>query len=51
MDFLEDERVRVKTPVHPQTGATRMNLDVFAMIRRPCTQIPNARQHMVAYFG
>ena len=51
MDFVDEQRVHVKTPVHPQTGATRVDLDVFEMIRRSCTQIPDARQHMVTYYG
>ena len=51
MELLANGRVRVRTPVHPQTGATRMELDVLEMIRRLCAQIPDPRQHMVLYFG
>ena len=32
-------RVRVRTPHHPQTGATRMELDALEMIRHLCAQI------------
>ena len=51
LELLADDRVRVRTPVHPQTGATRMELDVYEMIRRLCAQIPDPRQHMVTYYG
>jgi hypothetical protein len=51
LDFIEAERVRVKTPLHPATGATQMELDVFEMIRRLCAQIQDPRQHMVVYYG
>ena len=51
MELLANGRVRVLTPVHPQTGSTRMELDVLEMIRRLCAQIPDSRQHMVTYYG
>jgi len=51
MQLLADGRVRVRTPHHPQTGATRMDLDALEMIRRLCAQIPDARQHMTLYYG
>jgi len=51
MQLLADGRVRVRTPHHPQTGATRMEFDALEMIRRLCAQIPDARQHMTLYYG
>jgi len=51
LELLADDRVRVRTPVPPQTGASRVELDVYKMIRRLCAQIPDPRQHMVTYYG
>jgi hypothetical protein len=51
MVLLADGRVRVRTPHHPQTGATRMEFDALEMIRRLCAQIADARQHMTLYYG
>ena len=44
IELLADGRVRVRTPHHPQTGATRMEFDALEMIRRLCAQIPDARR-------
>ena len=51
MQLLADDRVRVCTPHHPQTGATKMEFDALEMIRRLCAQIRDARQHMTLYYG
>lgn len=45
------ERVVVRTPPDPVTGATELKLDPHELIRRLCEQIPAPRQHQVRYCG
>jgi hypothetical protein len=47
----EAERVVVRTPPDPLTGATELKLDPLELIRRLCEQIPAPRQHQVRYGG
>ncbi len=43
---IDAEQVRVRTPIHPNTGQRNLELDVLEMIRRLCAQIPAPRQHL-----
>jgi hypothetical protein len=45
------QRVVVRTPPDPVTGATELKLDPHELIRRLCEQIPSPKQHQVRYFG
>jgi hypothetical protein len=47
----EAQRVVVRTPPDPLTGATELKLDPHELIRRLCEQIPAPRQHQVRYSG
>jgi len=53
MDNVREEaqRVVVRTPPDPVTGATELRLDPQELVRRLCEQIPAPRQHQVRYFG
>ena len=47
----EDGRVDVATPADPQTGATFLTLDALDFVHAVVTQIPDARRHLVRYYG
>jgi len=48
---LAKDRVRVDTPPDPKTGATHVEMDVLEFIHRVTTQIPDARRHLIRYYG
>ena len=48
---LAKDRVRIDTPPDPKTGATHVEMDVLEFIQRVTTQIPDARRHLVRYYG
>lgn len=47
----EDGKAVVKTPPDPGTGATELVLDPLDLVHAVVTQIPEARKHLVRYFG
>jgi len=47
----EDGRVEVATPPDPKTGAKDIVLDVLDFVHAVVTQIPDARKHLVRYYG
>ena len=49
--MLAKDRVRADTPPDPRTGATHVEMDVLEFIHRVTTQIPDARLHLVRYYG
>jgi len=51
LHILPGDRVRVDTPPDPRTGATHVELDAFEFIHRVTTQIPDARRHLIRYYG
>ena len=51
MTIREDGRVDVVTPRDPQTGATSRTLDALDFVHAVVTQIPDARRHLVRYYG
>ena len=46
-----ERKVKVRTPLQPQTGQRNLELDCLELIRRLCAQIPAPRQQMVRYYG
>jgi hypothetical protein len=48
---LAKDRVRVDTPPDPRTGATHVEMDALEFIHRVTTQIPDARRHLIRYYG
>jgi len=48
---LAKDRVRVDTPPDPKTGATHVEMDVLEFIHRVTTQVPDARRHLIRYYG
>ena len=49
--ILAKDRVRVDTPPDPKTGATHVEMDALEFVHRVTTQIPDARLHLVRYYG
>ena len=49
--LLPEDRVRVDTPPDPRTGATHVEMDALEFIQRVTTQIPDARRHLIRYYG
>jgi hypothetical protein len=47
----EDGRVEVSTPPDPQTGSGSLVLDPLDFVHAVVTQIPDARKHLVRYYG
>ena len=43
--------MRIDTPPDPKTGATYVEMDVLEFVHRVTTQIPDARRHLVRYYG
>jgi ribosomal protein S27E len=48
---MADGRVLLEIPPDPRTGATSLALDPLEWIRRITNQIPDARTHLVRYYG
>jgi hypothetical protein len=48
---LAKDRVRVDTPPDPRTGATHVEMDALEFVHRVTTQIPDARRHLIRYYG
>jgi hypothetical protein len=48
---MADGRVLLEIPPDPRTGATSLALDSLEWIRRITNQIPDARTHLVRYYG
>jgi hypothetical protein len=46
-----DGRVLLEIPADPRTGARTLGLDPLEWIRRITNQIPDARTHLVRYYG
>jgi hypothetical protein len=51
MELLADGRVRVETPPDPRSGQTSIVLDALEFVHRVTTQIPDARRHLIRYYG
>ena len=51
MTIREDGRMDVVTPRDLQTGATSLTLDALDFVHAVVTQIPDARKHLVRYYG
>ena len=49
--WLPDGRVEVATPPDPRTGAGALVLDPLEFVHAVVTQIPDARKHLVRYYG
>ncbi len=49
--LLPKDRVRIDTPPDPKTGATHVEIDALECIQRVTTQIPDARRHLIRYYG
>lgn len=49
--LLGKDRVRVDTPPDPKTAATHVEMDALEFIHRVTTQIPDARRHLIRYYG
>ena len=47
----EDGRVEVKTPPDPRTGSESIVLDALEFVHAVVTQIPDAKKHLVRYYG
>ena len=47
----KDGRIKLLTPVHPQTGKDYVIFDPLDWVHAVTTQIPDARQHLVRYQG
>ena len=47
----DDGRVDVATPPDPRTGSTCMTLDALEFVQAVVAQIPDARKHLVRYYG
>lgn len=48
---LDDGRIRLRTPPHPQTGETERSFDVLDWIHAVTVQIPRPRQHLTRHYG
>jgi hypothetical protein len=48
---LDDGRIRLSTPPHPQTGETQLTFDVLDWIHAVTMQIPRRRQHLTRHYG
>jgi len=46
-----DGRVEIKTPRDPKTGSESIELDPLAFVHAMVTQIPDAKKHLVRYYG
>ncbi len=46
-----DGRVELATPPDPRTGASELVLDPLDFVHAVVTQIPDARKHLVRYYG
>ena len=47
----DDGRVDVSTPEDPRTGSATVTLDALDFVHAVVTQIPDARRHLVRYYG
>lgn len=51
VEVSSDGRVLLSIPADPRTGATLLVLDPVEWVRRLTNQIPDARMHLVRYYG
>ena len=51
LELVDGNVVRVRTPPDPRSGETECRLDLLDWIHAVVSQVPDARQHVVRYFG
>lgn len=51
LELIEEDVVRVRTPPNPRSGETECRLDLLDWVHAVVSQLPDARQHVVRYFG
>ena len=51
VSIRDDGRVEVSTPPDPATGSASVTMDALDFVHAVVTQIPDARRHLVRYYG